>query len=335
MGYTIVYDRKFIRSHDRYIPFCLSGSSNCTQTNFATGKEIRERSWGAFVYSDDMLLATQESLMDHVRHAHDGSRSQVLKFHSSWLGDKQMVKFFENGIKEAVTVEDIVEQCRTKPHCTLGGYFPNDDADKYPHDDWLIHSTYKVVLDGYISSSEELEEFVALAKRNKKNIKANAKGIVPLLYINVSLSETKPLRVYKREEIEEPCIAKCEHGYLVRASSDSISYTQDVEKAKVFSNSSEAWAEASMFDRGRGVRIIAKSKIRSPSEKNIVLSADRLGERVYILKLTKKSLYFSRFSRTAKRFKTEKEAYVWFEKYINGRFSEIKDPKTEVIGTNE
>ena len=105
MGYTIVYDKKFIKTNGGIIPLVLAGSSNCYTHTFA-GREKRERSWCCFAYDGPCM--TEEALMAEIRKKVPSTYGEHFVYNGKWVDDNGYVNFFKSGIKNALTLEELV-----------------------------------------------------------------------------------------------------------------------------------------------------------------------------------------------------------------------------------
>jgi len=141
MSYSIFYNRCFIKATDKdgqdyIVPMIQAGSNNCTQIS-RKGREIRERSWeGLKYFTDGKIIGTPEEILKGI----DDERSQrierannnVKEYNdTSWAYDDKRFgyhasialagrstsgtsfsafrAFFSNGIKNAVTIEELIK----------------------------------------------------------------------------------------------------------------------------------------------------------------------------------------------------------------------------------
>lgn len=323
MSIEIVYDRKFIRCGDRFIPFCLYGSNNCTQFNYRTGREILERSWSTFTYGDDMLLATADDLMAIVRKYNPGPGGEHFRWRGELLSDEQVVKFYEQGIKGAVTVEELIEQTGSTVHCDLGAYEYNDDADQYPEQDRFLHTTFKTRFDTYPRTTGELVDWINRMKEEKAAWLKTGK--VKYVYIQVRYTSIEPITCYPVKQINGPCIARGRYGYIVDASPTSVSYDKEAKRAKVFPDSETAYL---YVRQNRNAGAIRLSPWKEPTP-GVVISVLRGGTRIYVQKLTRKHLYFAYTAKCAKQFASEAIARAWADKHL-WKYPSVSDPIAEV-----
>lgn len=141
MSYTIIYNRCFIKTTDKYgqdyiVPMIQAGSNNCTQVS-SKGREIRERSWeGLKYYTNGKIISVPEEILkgidderlsrmkraeDNVKQYNDNSweyDDNNFGYHASitlygkttsTTSFSAFRAFFSNGIKNAVTVEELIK----------------------------------------------------------------------------------------------------------------------------------------------------------------------------------------------------------------------------------
>lgn len=322
MGYTIVYDRLFLRERDKYIPICLYGSSNCTEMIWSGGRyrEVLERSWDTFSYGDEMILGTEAEIMMKVRSLHVGDRSENFKFHGGWLDDHQVVSFFRNGIKNAVTVEELKQQARITPTCRISYYTPETETQP-------VYGEHRTSMEEHPKTSDELAAWVVSAKAEKARLIAS--GEAKSVYLCIGFSGREPIRACPAVKIDGPCVAKGKHGWIVSVDNRGASFNPDRAKARVFANSEEAYLYCAQYPYLGAVRVSAKTTEKPEKPSNIVLSVTRGGvPGFYVHRLTRNTLHYVYNAAYAKkRFKTEAAAMSWYARHVEGRFEAVSDPK--------
>lgn len=334
MGYTIVYDRLFLRCGERYIPFCLYGASNCTQISYKTGKEILERTWHTFVYCDDMILGTAEQIMGIVRKQNEGDYSDHFKFHSNWLDGTQVIKFFENGLKNAVTVEELRQQAQESLRCFISAYIPDPDANDYPVDERWKHEHHEERATKYPKTTNELIEWITYAKAEKE--KMISSGESRSAYINIQCASEEPLTVYPHESLSEPCLLYSARmkGYIASLSKNSAAFApkEHWEKATVFANAEDAYLAVEAFPFLGAVRIVPLRQLQQGRERNrVILSVLTNGTRKYIEKKTPRWIYFTQAKERAKRFPSESATLKWYKEKIENRVAGATAPEISFI----
>ena len=320
MSYTIVYDRCFIKCGDRYIPMALFGDNNVTEFSFRTNREVRVRGWKTFAYSDDMLLAPAEKIMTIVGRYHPvgANTGENFMFHGKFLDDAAAYRFFENGIKDAMSIEDIAWQ--TNQNTLVGEIRVYQEGFNY---DATLSSKQE-----YLHTSKEIAEWVENAKKTKADILANAKA--KSVYICLGFSGNEPLRVSVIRNRTEPYVAiyrpkrdrsrtKC---YVEEVDSSHMKYTPHIHEARVFRDIDDAYLAIPRWGR-EDLKLVPLSKEKASSDKPVgkyVLSAVRNGMRVYIQRRTKRTTYFTyTLDKNNKRFRSEKEALRWYRDKLEGK----------------
>ena len=327
MSYTLVYDRRFLKCGDRYIPMALYGDNNVTQINWQTGREVRVRSWGLFAYSDQMLLATEEEILSIVNQYHpkDSRAGESFTFHGKWLNDAETYRFYQNGIREAVTLEDIVFQTRESAIGELKVYQEDFDLDKSLSLDMC-----------YLHTTEELTDWLEKAKRTKEQILHEGKA--KYAYICLGYSTQTPLKVSCVKNRNVPVMAydrKSRRGnrsYLKSVSDTSCTYTANISEARVFSNIEDAYMAIPPFLRTFvGLMPADKAKRAAKEKGNYSLTVLHNGARVYIMKKTRNTTYFTVCPGTdTKRFQTEAQAIKWFGDKLAGKTT-FTDPQAVLL----
>lgn len=316
MGYTIVYDRLFLRAEDMYIPICLYGSSNCTE--YVNGREVLERSWDSFSYCDEMLLAKAETMMREVRARHTGGVTDNFKFRSKWLDDDAVIRFFENGIKSAVTIEEIKYQLGSMEalHAYLYCWPTGDERASR-------------LMDKNLQTSEEIIQWTTDAKRKKAEMLKS--GAWKTVYICYGFYGRTPKKVNPHINIDTPVIAKNKYGYVSEISQNKQSWsaTQDKTKALVFANSRAAYLA---LPQSSSVFNLHPADKKNTAKRDWVLSVQRFGSTAYIHKLTSRKCSLVRCASNAgRRFASSDEALKWFEEKIRPRFPGLTDPAPHLI----
>lgn len=107
MSYTIVYNRQFLKIDDKIIPLVLYGSNNCYEIMWR-GRKRRERSWNPMYLGSNKLIAiTEKELMKLVEECSDGTCQEHFMRNNKFVDDKGLIRFFQNGIKNAKTIEEM------------------------------------------------------------------------------------------------------------------------------------------------------------------------------------------------------------------------------------
>ena len=109
MSYSIIYGRQFVKTTKGIIPMILSGSNNCTE--FIQGREVLERNWYPMTLSnkDKRIAIPAEELLERARaiSTGDGADYEFAKQGGKWLYCKDVLKWVESGIRNAMNIERI------------------------------------------------------------------------------------------------------------------------------------------------------------------------------------------------------------------------------------
>lgn len=241
MSYEIIYKKQFVRLEDKFIPLCLSGSNNCYEVG-NRGRERRERDWQPiYLGRNENIALTEDTLMERVRsYCCDGEDAQHFMQNGKWVDDEGLVRFFQNGIRSAKTVEELKEKYTVN---ALKGYFH------------VFHgSSDKVEQYRPICTSEELKQFLADAE--ERLLKKQEKESV---YICLKMDKDLHLRK-TREKKERPkefyAITVNDIYYLYRLTSCRIKYGSFSKSARRFRSRREAqtYIREKLKDRFASVR---------------------------------------------------------------------------------
>lgn len=104
------YLREAVCKNDKgIIPMILSGSNNCTE--FIQGREVLERNWYPMTLSnkDKRIAIPAEELLERARaiSTGDGADYEFAKQGGKWLYCKDVLKWVESGIRNAMNIERI------------------------------------------------------------------------------------------------------------------------------------------------------------------------------------------------------------------------------------
>lgn len=153
MSYEIIYGRQFIKVEQKkkpnmFIPFVLTGSNNCTESHYS-GRERRARSWWNWRYylGSEKQMGTLENMLEVIKGELDkritnNSNDTIDEIKDRWgyytgiqnnvqKGStyKDWERFFINGTKNAITVEELV-QCNEAIIVRTGYIYHTEIVDK-------------------------------------------------------------------------------------------------------------------------------------------------------------------------------------------------------------
>ena len=307
MSYSIIYGRQFVKTTKGIIPMILSGSNNCTE--FIQGREVLERNWYPMTLSnkDKRIAIPAEELLERARaiSTGDGADYEFAKQGGKWLYCKDVLKWVESGIRNAMNIERINF---FRPNTPLHGRIVVWRGDKR-----------ETVHDCYCKTTQELEAF---AEEMESAWKVNGSDkTVTEFYPYLSFMGREPLSIEKMASLsdDEPVVVKvAPYGYYTKTEHSCRNYERNRAAAKVFKNIDDAIAEL-------GSITFHASKV--------TFEGDRAG--AYIVKLTRSRIWTSTSSEKAKMFPSEKAVLKWAEDHhLTKRFGNairaIESVKLEV-----
>ena len=100
MSYEIVYNRQFLKIDDKIIPLVLYGSSR--------GRERRERSWHPIYCGRNETIAFSGNKIQERTKSHFNGCEHFMR-NGKWVDDAGLLRFFQSGIKEEKTIEELQE----------------------------------------------------------------------------------------------------------------------------------------------------------------------------------------------------------------------------------
>lgn len=308
MSYTICYGRQFIKTSRGIIPLFLAGSNNCTM--FYEGREIRERDW-TVMCGINLIELPGDELLAGMNEQYKDDRSEYFKFNGKFVYRAGAIKFVENGIKNAKTVEEILSAL---PHQLVRCYV--SEYTKSPS----LNQT--ILQDAFVNTTSELENWLDTAKAY-----VAAADPTDITYIVIKFSGVEPLWIEKtHKDPTGSVLAAVKTGqYVTEFTETSLTTSKDITKAMVFA-SIEA-AKQQLPSRPRPYRYIKASAKERAAKKNFVLKVtdgNRCG--LFVDRLGGRRISFSQKAATArKRFTTEKAAKAWYDQKVAGRFDGIKE----------
>ena len=297
MSYEILYSRQFVKLDDeRVLPIILSGSSNCTM--FWGKREIKERNWYLWYSNTDEIGAKTKDIRSKLEsivkeNKEKNYNGEWFKSNGKWLTSSKILKWFDNGVKNARTIEEIFSRTYKTLDCHLT----------------LYHKTEfkrEEVLTRYCKTTQEINEWIDEAK--KYPIPENY-----TVYWYMGFSGIEPLGLGKAVADDMAIICKHRGGYVYKYSDTSISYSPNKENAIVFANKAEFETKLLPTLRrfGSKYQLISAKAVERKTPKNYVIKVSERG--AYVLKRTKSRVFFTRDIDIAKGFATEKAT----TKYIN------------------
>lgn len=229
MSYEIVYNKQFLKIDGKIIPLALHGSNNCYEP-LANGRQRRERNWNPIYIGDNRQIAlTETDLMKMAESLCDGGKYQDhFMQNGKWVDDKGLIRFFQNGIKNAKTIEELKEDYF---FYGLHGFFSRWEGMKN-----IIEGRYEINL------SDDLRNFLDAAQSRLDNRTEKERIFICLKYYNEKFeSRVKPERKAK-ERLTDYFAIKVGNrdSYLVKQTSIRIRHTSLCNLTKQFKTEKEA-----------------------------------------------------------------------------------------------
>lgn len=227
MSYTIVYNRQFLKIDDKIIPLVLYGSNNCYEVT-SSGKERRERDWDAMYLGHNKTIAiTENKLMKLIEDCCDGAYQEHFMRNNKWVDDKGLIRFFQNGIKNAKTIEEMNEEYYFSG---LQGYF-----SVWKHMNNTIENKVE------INSSEDLREFLSAVQKRLDNKTVNEEIYFCLRYYDEEFKSRIQKERKPKERLADYYAIKVNgYSYLVQLTKTRIKYCSLCNKTKQFKTEKEA-----------------------------------------------------------------------------------------------
>jgi len=153
MSYDIIYDRKFVKCGDRFLPMVSIGCSNVYVPTYAVrgAREKRARNWNClFNRAYENPLKT----IDELKTAVEGTKSsydQNFVYRGKWIDNAGYESMILNSAKNALTLEEIIARYKG-----VDGVYVSIglcSSDKYPEN---VRKLYNCA-GGYAQTSAELE----------------------------------------------------------------------------------------------------------------------------------------------------------------------------------
>lgn len=228
MSHEIIYAREFVKTGDgRIIPLVLSGSNNCWEPTF--GKRWRrERHWfPVLIKKGENPAVTSEELLERVKRYIPSTYNQHFVRNGKWVDDAAFIRFFENGIKKAKTLEELKDECLSSTSLE-GTIYYYDNADNI----CTLHSAR-------IADSAELDTFLAEANEYLKSETSHQ------LWIQLGFCSEDVLKRYPRpckaqEKLKQYYVVTTGHGYASKLTRRGIYSTCQCDYAKQFETETKA-----------------------------------------------------------------------------------------------
>lgn len=230
MSYSIVYNKQFLKIDGKIIPLVLYGSNNCYES-LPNGRQRREREWYSLYFNggNEQIATTETEIMERIKSYCDGGEYQEHFIQNGkWVDDKGLIRFIQNGIKNAKTIEELKEDYFFRG---MHGYF-----SAWKEIDNIIESRVE------INSSDDLRNFLKAAQNRLDSRMESERIYICLKYYNKKFeSRVKPERKPKERLMDYFAIKIGNRdSYLVKQTSRRIKYTSLCNLTKQFKTEKEA-----------------------------------------------------------------------------------------------
>lgn len=300
MSYEIVYAKQFIKTNKYIIPMVLMGSNNCTM--YYGGREIRERDWTPL--SNNLVCKNEEELMKEIEKWLGSKYQEHFKYNGKWVDDKALIRFMKNGIKNALTIEEIKEQTGYSAICYLSI--------------WEEHENKQELFET-ISKNVDFETWLEKAKQRIENKKDDEQ-----IYYYIGWHTIKPLGAIKQTNITGQVIAKSRDLYI-KIEDNELYFVTKRQYATVFESIEQA---KNIIKNTNDTYQIKYIKYNTPNqkEKNFVIQYKGMYGVAYMRKHTKGTLHpTTDINNIKQKFETEKQAERFIKEKLAGfRITDIK-----------
>lgn len=300
MSYDIVYDRQFIRSPAGITPLVLVGCNNVTETTWR-GRERRVRDWhplfGESALSEAELLKRTEACCS-------GTYQEHFKRSGKWVDDAGFLRFVQNGIKNARTLEEIQA---LKPgvclHCSLS-IWRREDSDERRYGE----------LARTVRTTEELTGWIASARE-----RAAAKAENERIFFVLRFPNEEPLHLPPVVHLSGPVAARKGRGYIAVVAPTSISIAFSCENALIFESAQSALERIPAYFHGDIRLCSAESILQKRRCRHIIQVSSGGYAGNYVEQLTRSRLHMTALTERARRFPSEKSARQYIETKLRPR----------------
>lgn len=298
MGYTIIYQRAFIRTNRGIIATVLGGCNNVTTPYWdAKGRprERRERSWHPLYRNRATVEMPEADLLKWIEAHPTEPEHELFKFHSSWIRGDQEKAWFQAGIKSACTVEDYLR-------CNPGQSLRCELTINTVEPDWRPNSELLT----FCKTTDQLESWIDAANARIAEVEAQHPGAYA--YVGIGFEGCRMVKVLTK--VSGPVVAKEGSRYLTGYEKGrSYEFSADADRAIIFPSVEAAMDELASFILKKVKFVKAASLEKAEPEKNWVLYFDS-GSRVgtYVQKVTRGRLHYCYQPEYAKHFAKRSDA---------------------------
>ena len=210
MSYVIVYDRQVIKTPTGYSFVVLHGDNNVWEDN-----KRRARDWSCWI-----LDKTEEEIAKYFESWKSGY--EHFKYNGKWIDDEGLIKWANNGIKNAKTIEEIK---MLRPTLSIKCYLGIWQGDNYSTE-----------LDTYIHNTNDFSRWIVDANNRMQN-KSNNEQI----FICVGFGVKEVLNLGKIPK--GPVVLKQKSRFVVEVDKINKSWktcSNEIDKAIIFDSAEDA-----------------------------------------------------------------------------------------------
>lgn len=226
MSYDIMYNSLFLKSHEGITPVVLMGSSNVYDV-LASGKSGRRaRNWSCF---NCAVGENEPNLMNMIESFTGGTYNEHWKVNGKFQTDEQIVRWMQKGIKEAASIEEVLDFNKELPPLCYCGYWQDD--------------TYHESEMAYVATSEQLDSWILTVRTLRDEMKAKNVDIFPVVRFSIEdimrpTGKNKTSAVVVRNQLTK--------DFIGSVTDSSITWVSDINDALRMPR-----AEAICLTRGR------------------------------------------------------------------------------------
>ena len=314
MSYTIMYGKQFLKTSRGIIPLALHGDNNVTER--VRGREVRERHWS--VYANDKIEFSPDEYLAYLKSFCGEEYQEHFYANGKFVNDKGLIAWAKNGIREALTIEEIR---KVIPVQSVTCYILVGIKDSYESrtEEWR-----------YCNTTEELENWLDTAYARAEELKPVSRYAV----ICLALYGRNPLCIAARREPEGKVILRIgSDKYLSELSPHDYSLSPDIAQALVFDSPADARNAVARSGQylPRKFRFLAAEVKRPTKPYRIKAFFPAFPQGIYIKRLGKYSLRFCHEEAYALKFSSVKQA----QEYINKLGDRFKDVSYSVVQLQE
>lgn len=221
MSYDICYDRCFIRSGLGITPMWLVGSNNCTESVYGLdGKwhERLERNWSPLC---NLAGISEKELMDKAYSYVPSNYNQHFKRGGKWVDDAGWIRFVENGIKHAVSIEAVLKYTHRSKMLVRLHTWVKDDSHYW--------------LETYVATTAEYDEWL---RKAKAFIQTRNDEWGP--WFCIDMGQREPIHIPVQRDLPGKVVAKYKKQYICHMDCHGIGCCPDIKQAIIFNSLKEA-----------------------------------------------------------------------------------------------